>query len=271
MRTQAIFALLLAFALSWDFVAADDAGADGDADIDLDDIDDLDEDPGEGEAAAPVEDFDKDMPEADQHRRMTGCFKYTVRRTALRKDWLETTVTEMVANPEQELTKEQAVNTIVFSWMMTCYLNIVDEYVDSTTSIQEELTTDEERVAFTPNPERNQQVKQASSRQWELLKTTLTEEGKKQGVVKDPQAKKDTSGFTQSTSYQNKPSMPQVTKTVKAEEPKPKKSSGILYVMLLFGGIFGLILLGVQRLSKAEEEVKTKKDRKADKKGKKGH
>merc|ERR1712113_181279 len=115
--------------------AADKGDAPLDDDLNLDDIDDIDGDPDEGDddpppygapgGYEPVEDFDLGMSEEDRTKQMNACFMFTMSRMQSRQNELQQTIQEMLASPQgQKMSQSQAVNTLMFSWMMACYMNI---------------------------------------------------------------------------------------------------------------------------------------------------
>merc|ERR1712190_3714 len=93
---------------------------------DIDDIDEGDSAGGAGPGAGPpVDDFDLGMPEEDRKKQMNACFIHTVTRMQSNREEVERTVQEIVQSQQsQQLTQQQAINSLMFSWMMTCYMNI---------------------------------------------------------------------------------------------------------------------------------------------------
>lgn len=270
MRFQPIYAILLGAALTWNVTcAAKDDGAEAGAgdDLDLDDIDDEEEDGeaasgiGGGMGAGAVEDFDADMPEKEQETRMKGCFAHTMRRVKARRPQLQDTLKRMMENePDQSAEKQQqAANTIIFSWMQTCYLNVDEANVKTASSMpDDEMSEELEQEVFLPKSDRPQQVQQASERQWKLLQKVMMSEAAKQ-------EKRNPGGASQQ--------QPEHTRTSyeggSASAQEEKKSGSPLYAVLLLMVIFGIILLVLHRLSQAGGAEKSpKKERKSDKKAK---
>jgi len=248
--------------------AADDgveAAAKSGADPDFDDLDDIDlDDEGEeqgmeqGQSEVPpetekVDDFDLAIPGEDRKKRMKACFTHTMGRVQLRRQQLQETVQQMTMLRKNDMTAEQATNTLIFSWMMACYMNI-DSSGIAQASQSRPLSEELEKNLFSQRTDRPQQVHQASPKQWDLLKSVLEEEGKK-APRKDP-------GMGMA-----------------GEEPgRAAGQSQYLYVLAVFFIIFGLGALSVYRLMQNEKaghrsvdatERSAKSRRKAEKEEKK--
>lgn len=159
-------------------VAADAAdGRNPDLDLDLDGPAGPGGDPkpppqreaGSEASEPPVEDFDQNMPMDQRLQRMRACLMYTsVRMQTMREE-----VDEIVRQIQEmrQSSKEQAISSIVFTWMMTCYMNIDADAVEN-------LDPEREVPAeiFASNREgAPQQVSQASRKQWQLLESVLAE------------------------------------------------------------------------------------------------
>jgi len=266
MRIQAIHAVLLAAilaALSWGAHAADDAAPS----VDLDDLDDDElEGDGDGDGAGgaayvpfEVEDFDASLTEVQQKERMKACFLYTMRRAKVRGPQLQDAVKEMMAQKEQEMTQEQAINTIIFSWMMTCYMNI-EETNMKTAYTADALEEAVEAEVFMPKPENAQQINQASQRQWKLLENVLLEETGKHAKDKMPEQQQQQQQSS-SQSYESTPGG--------ASTEAPKQKFGMMYVLCAFGAVFGLSAFIITRLNgnteKPEKERSSKSLKKEEK------
>lgn len=232
-----------------------------DLDLDLDDDGDLEGDDADGAAgaAAPVEDFDKDMPEADRTTRMKACFAVTVARLQSASVGIEE-LAQQVIQQKPGTTKDQALNLILFNWMMTCYFNIeppvVKTLADSVASgspVPAELSQAES--LFAPQMDKPQTPQTASKAQWSLLETVLQEQSKaQQEKVK------------QSRQQQSPGSPP-------GSQPAPAESTDssftkTLKVLVPFTFIFGVLGLGTMMLVKKDTEAKVKKEKKSDKKKK---
>lgn len=214
---------------------------DEDVDLDLDGPDDEDldfdaDDAVEGEAKPPVEDFDKDMPEAEQKTRMRACFAHSMKRVQSSQEKIQETVKQMLEMPK--MTREQAVNTIVFSWMMSCYINIGEEGVTAAGDGQE-LSQEEEAAVFAQGGGK-QNLNEVSRRQWQLLESVIMEQQEK-----NPPPKQQSTQSSQSSSYQRTPGGQEAPQ----QPPKvPPSQFGITYVLLIFVVIFGIIGLAVRYL-----------------------
>lgn len=295
MRSRAFHAALLAAAvavLSWDAHAAEDATAEAPL-TDLDDFDDDDEQEGDEDAAgaaggaalAQVEDV-------DSGRRMKACFLYTMRRAKVKGTKLQENVQEMMTTQKEPTTPEQALNTIIFSWMMTCFMNI-DEKNMKTAYTADTLDEAVEQEVFIPKSEDAQEalsspaaksleagdgylVKEMidaskslstfvtqhgmgelttdSRRQWEKLEKVLLQDTQKKGKMPQQQQ--------QQQSYQSSSQSYQST-TGGSSAEAPKQQFGMMYVLGAFGAIFGLSALVVLRLNGTEEKSTKEKSSKS--------
>merc|ERR1740121_1691487 len=113
------------------------------------------------------------MPEADQRKQMTACFTHTMNRMQAHSEQLQQTVQEIMNSQQgQQMTQTQAINTLMFSWIMACYMNIdaggVKQAVEGVAP-----TPELEQALFSQRPDRPQSVQQASKRQWQLLESVL--------------------------------------------------------------------------------------------------
>lgn len=231
--------------------AADPDGSDLDLDEDdFDDDDDESEDSSGGMGAGqgePVEDFDLDMPEDQRKLRMRSCLSHTMARAQAYQEQLQGAIAQMVE--QQQVSQEQAANSVIFSWMITCYMNIDDDGIKAATAATP-LQPEQEEDVFSHHPERGQQANQASQRQWQLLEAILMEQNaaseqqqRRQGV--DPRMDPRAAGT-------------------------PAGQSQMLYVLVVFGIIFGLGAIVVVRLMRSESQDRdSKSQRKTDKAEKK--
>jgi len=253
-------ALLLGLAVQ---TFADESGAgvaaatdpDGsDLDLDEDDLDDF-EDESEDSAGrgAAMEDFDLEMPEEQRKTRMRACYAHTVHRAQTYQDQLQAAIQQMVeANSGQQRTQDQAANSVIFSWMITCYMNINDHGIKAAvagTPLQPEVEQD----IFSHHPEKRQQANQASQRQWQLLELVLMEQ---------QSAQQQRQGMDPRTG----PGAPGVAGSSMTGQ------SQMLYILVVFGIIFGVGAIVVLRLMRGESQDRdklTKSQKKADKAEKK--
>lgn len=257
MRGQARFAclaLLLAVLGAADGDAAGDEAAKGGesgADSDDFDFDDLDSEEGGQEAggeaqpmqdeASAVEDFDLGMPEEDRKQRMNSCFYYTMNRVRTRGEQLQATLKEAMSQQPQ-LSQEQILNTMVFTWMMTCYMNIDSDGIRQATQTQQ-LTQELEVALFSEREDTPQQIRQASRRQWQLIEETLMERQQEQKQQQQQQ-------------HQDSPKK----KSSGAKLPLTGMSgqSQVLYILVVFGVVFGLGAIVTYRLINAEKAGREK-------------
>lgn len=223
------------------------AGVDDKDDLDLDDLDDN----GDTSVEEPVEDFDLTLPPEDQKKRMRACMTHTMNHARARREQLDEVATQMAkgaGGAQKGMSKDQAINTLIFSWMMSCYMNIDSSTMQQATlgSILDEET---ETQLFAQRTDRAQQVHQASQRQWKLLESVLMEQSETQ--------KKEAKEAQQ----QQQQRQEQSGNLPPTGQPAPlgssmSGSSQALYVFCVFGVIFGLGAIGVFRLSSSETSDK---------------
>jgi hypothetical protein len=225
-------ALCLALLLAALGTRADDAdGDDDDLDLDLDDVDLEGEDAGPG-PTPPVEDFDLGIPEEDRRKMMASCWLHTINRVQLRKTELDAAIEQMVAaRRESGMSSDQAMNTMLYGWMMACYLNIDGDGVRKVTQSDTQAM---ESDIFGQRGDRPQQVSQASQRQWELLETTIKEQQ---------------SGGSSSSSTMG-------------SGASGGTGGSATYALVVFAVIFGLGALVVLKLVRADQSVQAEKDAK---------
>lgn len=232
---------------------------DEDLELDLDDDGDLDADDADGASAAgPVEDFDKDMAEADRTVRMKACFTVTVARLQSAAAGIEELV-QQVIQQKPGTTKDQAVNLILFNWMMTCYFNIEPPVVKTLSdAVAAGATVPAELVQgdslFAPQMDKPQTPQTASKAQWSLLESVLQEQSKAQ-QEKQKQARQQQQGSSPG-------SQPAPVESTESSFTKALK------VLVPFTIIFGVLGLGTMMLVKKDNEAKVKKEKKSDKKKK---
>lgn len=242
--------LFLVAALSWSLLcsASDDEPVE-----DLDDLDDeeLEQVPGENaDGVALGEMADKDYSETERKERMQSCFLYAMRRTTKRREEMKTTVQEMMVQ-HKEMSQEQALQTMIITWMMTCYMIIDQKTVADKTPFNKEnfnLTDEEETRIFTPTSALvEQQVNSASQRQWTLLREVMVEqtskhaEFMKKGEEQVKKLQEEAKALPNSASAEAAP-----------------KQFGMMYVLCAFGVIFGLGVLAVKRLGGDKGSASTK-------------
>ncbi|OLP89702.1 Methyltransferase-like protein 7B [Symbiodinium microadriaticum] len=112
----------LALSASPETNAAETAkGVADDADLDLDDLenddeDDLDEVDGASAGEPEADDFDKDMPEEDRTMRMKICLAGAMARLHTHSEEVSQLAAQLA---ERGLNKQQAMNSIFYTWMIT--------------------------------------------------------------------------------------------------------------------------------------------------------
>merc|ERR1719453_1523275 len=80
--------------------------------------------------------------------------------------------------------EDQAMNALLFTWMMTCYMNVEESLVSQ--ALGKPYGTplpapeDKEEELFSTNPNAKQTAQQASQVQWKLLEGVLKENSPKQ-------------------------------------------------------------------------------------------
>lgn len=275
-RARSIFLALLLTIAVFGTARGDGEAAEAaaDDDLDLEDLEDESAAPGEGVGpdGSPVEDFDLGMPEEDRKKRMSACYVHTINRAQHRRTELQQTAEQVVKqHGGPEMTPDKAINSIVFSWMMSCYMNI-DASGMKEAIVGKAPTQELEQELFAPREDRPQQVPQASRRQWSLLEQVLTEMTKEQAEQQKQQQQQQKSSSSSSGR----------TGAGGAPAPQPPAYTGggpllsglsgqsqAIYVLVVFGVIFGVSILGVMRLMKSEQEGRSSKNRKAEKAEKK--
>jgi hypothetical protein len=271
-------AILLGFTL-WPSLAAEPAAGSGEADtaaddldLDLDGLDDLEDefsDDNNGPASGgppgmdpgmeqPVDDFDLTMPEEDRKKRMLACYVHMMNRLHHRKDQMEQIAKEVIEQRPQ-MSREQALNTVAVSWMMACYHNVDADGMKQAIPGKAPAPELEQRL-FAP-PARMQQ---GSERQWRLLEE-VAQEAQQQAARDAPFQQQQQQKQQQQQQYSTPPRSD--------AGPLPTASFGrqsqVIYVLVVFGTIFGLGAAFVMRLSKKETGKGTKD--KASKAEKKAH
>lgn len=256
MRGQArvaCLALLLAVLGAADGDAAGDeaakggeSGAEGD-DFDFDDFDSEEDGQEAGGAAQPmqdegpaVEDFDLNMPVEERKERMNACVTHTMNRVRTRGDQLQNTLKEAMTQQPQ-LSQEQILNTMVFTWMMTCYMSIDGEGIKQATQTQS-LSPELEMALFSERADTLQKVRQASRRQWQLIEETLLEHQQHQ----------------RQQQQQQQQDSPKKSPGVKVPLSGMSGQSQALYILVVFGVVFGLGAIVTYRLIGAEKAGREK-------------
>eukprot|EP00441_Pelagodinium_beii_P037574 CAMPEP_0197630208 /NCGR_PEP_ID=MMETSP1338-20131121/7772_1 /TAXON_ID=43686 ORGANISM="Pelagodinium beii, Strain RCC1491" /NCGR_SAMPLE_ID=MMETSP1338 /ASSEMBLY_ACC=CAM_ASM_000754 /LENGTH=253 /DNA_ID=CAMNT_0043201385 /DNA_START=22 /DNA_END=783 /DNA_ORIENTATION=+ len=241
-------ALLLQIPLS--LVLAEEDAAEEDEELDLSD---LDEEEPAGAAGAPVEDFDKDMPEDHRESRMKACFVGTAARLQNGREAVEQIATQIMASNPALQSKEQAVNSIFFTWMMTCYFNIADADVASTLSGNPPTSLGENSL-YEPRPDMPQTPQTASKRQWSLLEKVLGDQQK---------------GMDAKQKQQQQQQQPRPTPGATPEAPAESGPAQVLGGILILGGVFGVLAVITMLLIKKDQEAEGKGKQKKEKKEKK--
>jgi hypothetical protein len=279
MRAVGHVALLLAAFRLAGIAGQEDAGAapapsDPDADLDLDDDLDLeDEEPGQaaggqpqmgGAQGEPAEDFDLGMPEEDRKKRMGACFQYTVSRAQGKQELMQQTVQEM--SQTHGMTPEKAMNAMVFTWMMQCYMNIDESQVAEASrhapgtpvAIREEL---DQELFNQQQSQQKQNVQTASPRQWKLLEAILTEH---QAKNPNPNAQSG-AGARRNPRSQAPP-----RQAAPVREPSMFSGhNGIIFMVIVFGVIFGFSALAIGKLAQKQNSKNGDRDYRSSKSMKK--
>jgi len=206
------------------------------------------------------------MPEEEKRRRMAACFAVTLAQVKVRQDRVQTIIQELVEN--RQITTDMAANSILLSWAMGCYLNLDEQRLEKVgqylSQSDEKWTEEHEAVIFEQKPDRPQQVQQASTAQWNLLKSVANEMTERAGLR---------SGGSRSGEGQKAEPIP---------GPAPSPGSGMsdqsktVYVLIAFAVILGAIALGALRLmrigkktSSGHRQLSSKSSKKAEKNEKK--
>jgi len=247
LRACAALAFVASFGVSRAEVATPEAELteeEEDDDLDLE----HDEEP-VAEDAEPVEEFDKDMVAEEQGSRMKSCFDSGVSRLQANMENVKETVQQIISQ-QPNMDKDRALNTILFSWVMACYMNIEDAELKAL-QVGGALTEAQETAVFSPElrPGRTQFLRQATQRQWGLLEIQVK---KHQEDMAQQQKQQQQSG-SQSGSQSQTGSQ----SAVKA----PASSFGIGYVLLALGAVFGVMALVIVKLLKNEEDGSSRKEK----------
>lgn len=214
---------------------------DDDFDDDLSDLD-LDDQEADGSAAGggapqgmgqaePVEDFDLGMPQEDRKKRMSACFGYTLGRLQSKQEEM----TEMVKGimEHHKMKQDQAMNSLLMTWMMSCYMNVEEDAVKSASGkslgTPMPLSEEEDSEMFAHQKQgAPQTVQQASQAQWGLLESIL-----KEHQLKNPQGAQGPRG------------QPQMA----APGSSMDSQTGMIYVLVVFGVLFGAGVIAVSKLT----------------------
>merc|ERR1712151_601832 len=123
-----------------------------------------------------------------------------------------------------------------------------------------------EQEVFAARPDRPQQINSASTRQWELLQSVLADEEDKHKMAQEKQKR----SAREQQQRQQQQSMPQAPPRVDVIGSGMSGQSQALYVLGVFGSLFGLGACAVLKLSKDENAARDKRSGKNKKEGKKG-
>jgi hypothetical protein len=243
----------LAFVASFGLGRADDAKAEELTEEEDDDLDlEHDEEPFV-EDREPVEEFDKDMAAEDQNGRMKSCFDSGVGRLQANIENVKETVQQIISQ-QPNMDKDRALNTILFSWVMACYMNIEDTELKALQN-GGSLSEEQQSAVFSPEqrPGRTQFLRQATQRQWGLLETQVK---KHQDEMSKQQKQRQSSSQSGSQSYQSGPGQqPQ------QQQKQEASSFGLGYVLLALAGVFGIIGLAVTKLLKNEDGGSSRREK----------
>ena len=216
-------------------------------DLDSDDDEEEDDEPA-GDSAEPV-DFDQDMPEAQRLMRMKVCLAGASARLHSNAEAVSKLAQQLVES-RPGISLDQATNSVFFTWMMTCYINIAD--ADAEAAAQGNADVLKDVRLYEPNPESPPVAQTASRRQWNFLIDVVKEHMSQQDAALKAQDRKDRQK-SQSDSGAGQP--PPV------QEP-PVPSSGSKASILLLALVFGIIGLGTMFLMRKEKEEREEKERK---------
>jgi len=226
---------------------AENSGAQEDiAELDLGSLDsDDDEEDDGGETAEPEPvDFDQDMPEELRLTRMNVCLAGASARMQSNAEAVSGLAAQLVEQ-RPGMSMEQATNSVFFTWMMTCYMNIDDEDAKSAGEGNAEVLKDIN--LYEPNAKNKRNAQSASKRQWDFLV----------GVVKEHMGKMDGArkAKEKGQSQQGSGQRPQVQ-----EPPAPASGSkaSILLLVVVFG-IIGVVIIFLMRKEKEDREEKERK------------
>lgn len=124
--------------------------------------------PGGGAEEAP--DFDEGLPEAERAARLRACVLLASNR--LREPEGKEAARHIMNTfvEERGVETDQAKELLLYSWIMTCYMNS-DESTVAKAVVP--YSQDIEREVFSQRPDRKRQAQTASTRQWQLLQSTL--------------------------------------------------------------------------------------------------
>mmetsp|Transcript_39222 Transcript_39222/g.73145 ORF Transcript_39222/g.73145 Transcript_39222/m.73145 type:complete len:261 (+) Transcript_39222:67-849(+) len=223
-----------------------------DADLDLEDLEnDDDEDDleaeGLGDGGELEEDFDKDMPEEDRTMRMKICLAGAMARLHSNQEMVGQLAAQLAERGG--LSKEQAMNSIFYTWMITCYKNIPDADAKAAASGDSSVLKDAQ--LYEP-PTR------ASTRQWNLLESVLKEHMQMQQDAMQKQEQQKAQSQSRPSGGQQAPQ----------EAPSPGGGSK-LYMLLALGLVFGVIALAIMLLQQKERNERNEREKKKDKKASK--
>lgn len=240
--------------------AAEDLDADVDADLDLDNLEDEfdpdtdldDEEVGvDGvQGGPPVDDFDLGLADTDKKFRMKSCFGFTVARAQANRDKIDEMTQGLAA--QRQISTEQAVNSILFSWAMTCYLNSEEPQLKQVTASMSTdgggWSEDYEPLVFQQRPDRAQQVQSASEKQWKLLESIVVEHSKEQ---------RPSGGGARGGGGGGE----RVAPATGLPGGSMSSQSSALYMLIVFGAFFGVGALSVTKLSRGSTKAADDKTR----------
>mmetsp|Transcript_48234 Transcript_48234/g.105265 ORF Transcript_48234/g.105265 Transcript_48234/m.105265 type:complete len:270 (-) Transcript_48234:115-924(-) len=236
---------------------AEDSGAQAEIDeLDLESLDsDDDEEDDVGESAEPepvyTVDFDQDMPEELRLTRMNVCLAGASARMQSNAEAVSGLAAQLV-DQRPGMSMEQATNSVFFTWMMTCYMNINDEDAKSAGEGNAEVLKDIN--LYEPNAQNKRNAQSASKRQWDFLVGVVKEHMGKMNGARKAQDK----GQSQQGSGQRPVQEPPA--------PASGSKASILLLVVVFG-IIGVVTIFLMRKEKEDrEEKERKKSCKKDKK-----
>merc|ERR1719343_22381 len=168
---------------------------------------------------------------------------------------------QQIQEQRPDLSEDKAVNTILFTWVMSCYMNAADES-EIKAAITDSLTREQQDVLFSPAPVegRTQSLKQASVAQWQLMESAVKkfQESNAQKQKQQQQQQQQQQKSSDSQSYQSDP-------RASAAPPVPAQNP-LVAVAALFG-VFFIIGFAASKLIKNEEgDSKKEKSTKSQKK-----
>lgn len=236
----------------------------------------------EGAPFKNISTFDADFSVEEKDMRMQACMVYTLRLVDKRKaalmGWYSSTHTE------EDQPYDEALQGIIGSWMMACYINIGD--ADMNKIHDESISADDENFGVSDRVEtevfkladnkmQSDQVSSASEAQWELLQSVYSAHLDKEGnpqerqweTPEQPQADTDTRKMPDFSQWHASSNEQASAQTAGGTQSTSRKTMAPM--LLVLGLVFGLLILAVMRLSDSEAPEKLSKAARKEEKAKK--